>query len=94
MFITTFYTFGGLFFLLGSILYFPGLGSNAGTIGTWIFRTGSINYICGSVLSLSDVLKMEVKAQNKYINSKNIWILVLVLYIIGAAFFITGGILS
>ena len=56
--IALFYLIGGVFFLLGSIAYLPSLddikifSQPITTVGTWIFRFGSISYICGSVTSL------------------------------------------
>eukprot|EP01084_Bolivina_argentea_P112450 200552_1 len=56
--IALFYLIGGVFFLLGSIAYLPVLdhieivGESITLVGTWIFRFGSISYICGSVSSL------------------------------------------
>jgi hypothetical protein len=92
--ICIFYVLGGIFFLLGSVLYYPTIAEN--TLGTWIFRTGSICYTIGSFLSLHNIWNPYFKGkENVKITCTTImFTLTLVFYIIGSSLYIAGGILS
>ena len=71
LFVYIFYMLGGIFFLLGSLFYYPDWGNIVifnhpiTLIGTYIFRFGSIFYICGSILSLYKIYKPTNNSMNK-----------------------------
>lgn len=85
------YQFGGIFFFIGSLFYWPTI--SLFTPGTWIFRFGSISYITGSLLSLFVIYK---KSKANFNEKKSIYMnsLMFLIYIFGAICFISGGILS
>jgi hypothetical protein len=89
------YLLGGVFFFVGSILYWPDFSAECAPIGTWVFRTGSICYLIGSFVSIHSIYTSEKESQNKnYSTASYMWIAVLICYIIGSLCFITGGIIS
>jgi len=93
MMITVFYVNGGILFLLGSILYWPDFSSETNNAGTWVFRFGSINYLCGSFLGLYNNCR-RTNTSTTFVNITCMWNSVIIQYIFGALCFILGGILS
>lgn len=82
---------GGVLFLIASVFY---LYSKLTTTGTWVFRFGSISYMLGTSLSLSDLIKASHTEKPSVSVSTIVWIAVCVLFLLGSLLFITGGVLS
>jgi len=87
---------GGLLFLIGSILYLPQYASSGcssfttsyltcSTLGTWVFRFGTLCYLSGSFISLGEQYSTGL------MNSMGAGIIA---YILGAVLYLAGGVLS
>lgn len=104
---------GGVLFLTASILYWPSFGTvlsmSAANLGTWVFRIGSISYMCGSFTSLYLLLQSEDSDASEpliplkqastpelsyLLSSRSMWLTVIFCFIIGAILYIAGGVLT
>ena len=90
IFISMTYVLGGIFFEAGSILYWPTF--TTGTLGTWIFRFGSIFYLIGTFNLLNMTLKQyeEKKKDRPFF----MFMSSLIFYALGSLTYILGGVLS
>lgn len=86
-----FYLVGGACFLGGAVLYWPPFGSDAASIGTKVFRTGSCAYLCGSLGSVYSVLMAARQAEISCCVAGG-YLMGLAMYIVGACLFIVGGV--
>ena len=99
---------GGVLFLSGAVLYLrvfafrPGpFGTKSlSDFGTWVFRLGSLSYLCGSALSVRNVLLAPssdgcAAPHNPVVlPERRVGLIGTVMYILGALLFIAGGIMS
>jgi hypothetical protein len=97
--ITVAYLLGGLFFELGSILYWPTFST--GRLGTWVFRFGSLCYLTGTITFINVILNpynnsTSIKENKKPRKNPSFYIVIgcLTFYAFGAICFIIGGIMS
>ena len=91
---------GGICFWIGSILYWPGWATKPtasegwpiSRVGTWIFRTGTLFYLCGSTSSLvswyGDAGSSEGDTRERRV------LFGVIAYIVGAVAYLIGGIVS
>lgn len=93
LYIQIFYTLGGIFFFVGSVLYWPYFVGVA-TAGTWVFRTGSFCYLAGSLIAVMTTIAPYEGTDSKYSLSTGLWLCCLFFYMFGSVCFIIGGILS
>lgn len=96
--IVLFLFLGGLFFEIGSILYWPSFNSTS-RVGTWVFRVGSCCYLTASLMSLDNLLRPYELSENSDESKKKnssfyLYLICIICYIFGAILFIIGGILS
>jgi hypothetical protein len=109
---------GGVCFLIGSALYWPTWASDVAspltctvaTVGTWVFRTGTTSYLCGSFDALPSALPAARLGQWRPFGCggaeagsgeelAQLWISRVVLggimnFVVGAVLYFTGGVLS
>ena len=89
-----FMVLGGTFFLVASLLYMPGVDTqyfidgDAAADGTWVFRIGSIWYLCGSACSLIGIRHQGGVIVNQRATFGSLC------YVVGAILYIAGGVLS
>lgn len=86
------YKFGGLFFLVGSILMFPSLQAYS-TIGQWIFFAGSLCYLIVNVHDLYDVHRYWRRA-NSNLSRKQLEYAASYIYLFGTLLFVAGRVIS
>ena len=77
---------GGTLFTIGSFLFLYTITTRA---GIWVFRCGSICYICGGIFNLHHLLKGDYNLHENRFKIASI-----TQYMCGSCLFITGGILS
>ncbi|MGR5093014.1 YrhK family protein [Vibrio maritimus] len=86
------YKFGGLFFLVGSVLLFPSFQSYS-TLGQWIFFAGSLCYLIVNVHDLYDVHRYWRKISSD-VSRKQLEYTASYIYLFGTVMFVAGRVFS
>merc|ERR1712166_71506 len=87
---------GGVLFLIASCMYLPAVAKKAllhttvANMGTWVFRVGTLSYLCGSFGTLRDIHRTPA---GLYGASRSL-LAGVGCFIVGALLYLCGGILS
>jgi len=96
---TLYILFGAALFLIGSVMYlshwaaYHVLGTTLPSLGTWVFRFGSIAYLGGNYRSVCDLVK-STKQNGFWRREDMIVAAAIATFMLGALLYIAGGVVG